>query len=80
MFRHITGQGKPNFDSNMSGLRRNSYDYKDPTKTVESIVIIEHEDWTIDRRRQAFCILNHSATQNGMLLKWQTESVDNMFK
>ncbi|KAK3088620.1 hypothetical protein FSP39_021356 [Pinctada imbricata] len=76
----VKGQGKPNGDSNMSGLKRNNHDFSDPNKTVESIVLIEHEDWTMDRRRQAFCILNHSATQNGMLLKWQTEAVDNMYK
>ena len=80
MFHHITGRGKPNFDSNMRELRRYNYDYKGTTKTVESIVIIEKEDFTIDRRQQAFSILYYSASHNGMLLKWQTESVNNMFK
>ncbi|XP_033732567.1 uncharacterized protein LOC117321995 [Pecten maximus] len=76
----VKGSGKPNANTNMPGLKRNKMDPNEAWKTVEVIVLMEHEDWSFDRQRQAFCILNYSSTLNGMLLQWQTEHDGNMFK
>lgn len=76
----VKGAGKPNANTNMAGLKRNKMDPNEAWKTVDVIVLMEHEDWSFDRQRQAFCILNYSATLNGMLLQWQTEHEGNMFK
>ncbi|XP_056012785.1 uncharacterized protein LOC130052317 isoform X4 [Ostrea edulis] len=77
---HVKGAQKPQGDSNLAGLKRHNQDYEDPAKTVETLVILEHEEWTLDRKRQAFCILTYSATSNGMLLQWNTSQEGNMFK
>lgn len=77
---HVKGAQKPQGDSNMAGLKRHNQDYEDPAKTVDTLVILEHEEWTLDRKRQAFCILTYSATSNGMLLQWNTSQEGNMFK
>ncbi|XP_060074691.1 uncharacterized protein LOC132554399 [Ylistrum balloti] len=76
----VKGSGKPNANTNMPGLKRNKMDPNEAWKTVDVIVLMEHEDWSFDRQRQAFCILNYSSTFNGMLLQWQTEHDGNMFK
>lgn len=77
---HVKGAQKPQGDSNMAGLKRHNQDYEDPAKTGDTLVILEHEEWTLDRKRQAFCILTYSATSNGMLLQWNTSQEGNMFK
>ncbi|XP_061164731.1 uncharacterized protein LOC133173727 [Saccostrea echinata] len=77
---HVKGAQKPQGDSNLAGLKRHNQDHEDPTKTVDTLVILEHEEWTMDRKRQAFCILTYSATSNGMLLQWNTSQEGNMFK
>lgn len=76
----VKGTGKPNANTNMPGLKRNKLDPNEPWKVVDVIVLMEHEDWSFDRQRQAFCILNYSSTFNGMLLQWHTEHDGNMFK
>lgn len=80
IFWNIIGAQKPQGDSNMAGLKRHNQDYEDPAKTGDTLVILEHEEWTLDRKRQAFCILTYSATSNGMLLQWNTSQEGNMFK
>lgn len=76
----VKGEGKHNIDSNMAGLKRYRHNPDDAKKTVETFVILEHDDWAMDRKRQAFCILNYSATLNGMLLQWNIEADGSLFK
>lgn len=76
----IKGEGRRHLDSNIAGLKRYKYDANDTSKTVEIFVILEHDDWAMDRKRQAFCILNYSATNNGMLLQWNIEPDNTLFK
>ncbi|GFN73509.1 hypothetical protein PoB_000001500 [Plakobranchus ocellatus] len=40
---------------------------------LEHLIILEHEDWSRDRRKHAHCILSQSATQCGCLLEWRSE-------
>lgn len=76
----VKGEGKHNVDSNMAGLKRFKCNHLEEGKTVEKFVILEHDDWAMDRKRQAFCILNYSATLNGMLLQWNIEPDGSLFK
>jgi hypothetical protein len=76
----VKGEGKHNVDSNIAGLKRFKCNHLEEGKTVETFVILEHDDWAMDRKRQAFCILNYSATLNGMLLQWNIEPAGSLFK
>ena len=76
----VKGEGKHNVDSNIAGLKRFKCNHLEEGKTVETFVILEHDDWAMDRKRQAFCILNYSATLNGMVLQWNIEPAGSLFK
>lgn len=67
-------------ESNLHSLRRYGLDPYDETKKPESMVIVECADWNRDRKFNAFCILQYSATANGMLLQWSCETVKNKHK
>jgi hypothetical protein len=75
----VKGSGRYG-ESNIAGLRRYNLVPKDDPRTEKDLVIMEHKDWAFDRRRHAFCILNYSATLNGMLLQWMLEASANMFQ
>ena len=49
-------------------------------RSAASMVIVEHMDWSLDRKRHAHCILLHSATWNIMLVVWSTEMVEGLFR
>ncbi|GFR57814.1 hypothetical protein ElyMa_001754500 [Elysia marginata] len=42
-------------------------------RNLNSFIILEHEDWSRDRKKHAHCILTQSATQCGCLLEWRSE-------
>ncbi|KAH9488640.1 hypothetical protein Btru_061269 [Bulinus truncatus] len=66
-------------ESNLCRLNR----LKQPPENKRSItdmVIIEHEEWSTDRKKHSHCILNQSATQCGCLLEWITEPDNGCFR
>ncbi|KAJ8307170.1 hypothetical protein KUTeg_015254 [Tegillarca granosa] len=67
-------------DCNLAALKRLKFDLNQEGKTKEGLVILEHEEWSLDRKGQAFSILNHSATQNGMFLHWLIQPEGKLFK
>ena len=46
----------------------------------DSLIILEHEDWSRDRKKHAHCILAQSATQCGCLLEWRSEPCGRGFR
>ena len=73
-----TGGGKKT-ESNIAALRRNNRVEQSKSLKKEDLVIVEHADWSNDRIRNAFCILQCSCSQNGMLLKWTTEGSNSRY-
>ena len=64
----------------MAGLRRNfNKDERCLNLKKDEIVIVEHADWSNDRMRNSFAILQCSCTQNGMLMQWTMEGGNNNF-
>ena len=64
----------------MAGLRRNfNKDERCLNLKKDEIVIVEHADWSNDRMRNSFAILQCSCTQNGMLLQWTMEGGNSRF-
>lgn len=62
-------------ESNRYALLRKGFDPDDTSRPVGSLVILETEEWSHDRRTNAFAILQHSATENGLLLEWTYSTV-----
>ncbi|XP_067662817.1 uncharacterized protein [Haliotis asinina] len=75
----VKGQSRTG-ESNLQRLKRMKLDPMEHGKDKNDIVLIEHHEWAFDRKRQAFCILNMSATQNAMLLEWKISPVGTFFK
>lgn len=75
----VKGFGKYG-ESNLPRLRRLKIQTPESCKSLEELVIMEHEDWKYDRQRHAFCILNNSSTMCGMLMEWEIEPQGDMFK
>lgn len=75
----VKGGGKRS-ESNLAALRRSGRPDRDPSLKKEDLVIVEHSDWSNDRIRNSFCILQCSCSQNGMLLKWTTEGNNSKYK
>lgn len=75
----VKGSGRIG-ESNLASLKRLQLDPNEEGKTIDNIVIVEHSDWITNRKSHAFCIMNYSATQNGMLLQWNIEPQDACFK
>ncbi|XP_053380695.1 uncharacterized protein LOC123548699 [Mercenaria mercenaria] len=76
----IKGSGRT-VESNTAGLRRFGYQIKDiEDRKLEDLVIMEHSDWSKDRVRNAFCILQFSCNQNGMILQWETDAIKNSYR
>ncbi|XP_045192112.2 uncharacterized protein LOC123548693 [Mercenaria mercenaria] len=76
----IKGTGKT-IESNAPGLRRLGYHLNEiEGNKVEDLVIIEHGGWSRDRIRNAFCILQFSCNQNGMLLQWETNTIERNYR
>lgn len=67
-------------DCNLAALKRLKFDLNQEGRTKQCLVILEHEEWSVDRKGQAFSILNHSATQNGMFLHWLIQPEGKLFK
>ena len=67
-------------ESNLAALRRNDRIEQSKSLKKDDLVIVEHSDWSNDRVRNAFCILQCSCTQNGMLLKWETEGSNGKYR
>lgn len=74
----VKGFGKYG-ESNLPRLRRLKIQTPASTKSIEELVIMEHEDWKYDRQRHAFCILNNSSTMCGMLMEWEIEPQGDVF-
>ena len=68
-------------DSNLMRLKRiMNFDLEESLKiNISEMIIMEHSDWSADRRRNAFCILSESALQNHMLLEWTVAKGDKLF-
>lgn len=65
----------------MAGLRRFGYKISELEEhNIDDLVIMEHNNWSKDRTRNAFCILQFSCNQYGMILQWETESVKSNFR
>ncbi|XP_029641150.1 uncharacterized protein LOC115215926 [Octopus sinensis] len=75
----VKGFGKYG-ESNLPRLRRLRIQSPENSKSIEDLVIMEHEDWKYDRQRHAFCILNNSSTMCGMLMEWEIEPQGDVFK
>ena len=67
-------------ESNLHSLRRFGLDPDDDTKKAKDMVIVECSDWHRDRKFNAFCILQYSATANGMLLQWSCQTIQNKYR
>ena len=67
-------------ESNLHSLRRYGLDPDDEDKIMDDLVIVECSDWHRDRKFNAFCILQYSATANGMLLQWSCSNIQNNYK
>ena len=64
-------------ESNKIGLFRANLSLVQLTTSVTEMVIVETDLWALDRSSNAFAILQHSATINGMLLEWKYSYVKN---
>ncbi|XP_025114347.1 uncharacterized protein LOC112576257 isoform X3 [Pomacea canaliculata] len=59
-------------ESNLTRLREQHQNIEEvlSLEKSEALVIVENQDWTDDRKRHAFCILQNSCMLNIMLLRW----------
>ena len=67
-------------ESNIYSLRRYGLDPYDETKNPDDMVLVECADWHKDRKFNAFCILQYSATSNGMLLQWSCQVIKSHYR
>lgn len=74
----IKGGGKTS-ESNLAALKRIHKDELTENIKKDDIVLVEHADWSNDRMRNSFAILQCSCTQNGMLLKWTMEGSNSYY-
>ncbi|XP_052788436.1 uncharacterized protein LOC128223183 [Mya arenaria] len=76
----IKGSGRT-VESNGQALKRFGFAPEElEGRSLDELVIIEHSDWSRDRVRNAFSILQLSCTQNGLLMQWECDCVKNYFR
>ncbi|KAK0063417.1 hypothetical protein Bpfe_007058 [Biomphalaria pfeifferi] len=67
------------YESNLCRLNRLKQ-LPEGKRKRSDLVLIEHEEWSLDRQKHSHCILNQSATQCGCLLEWITEPENGCFR
>ncbi|WAR30536.1 hypothetical protein MAR_033078 [Mya arenaria] len=77
----ILTQHRRTVESNGQALKRFGFAPEElEGRSLDELVIIEHSDWSRDRVRNAFSILQLSCTQNGLLMQWECDCVKNYFR
>ncbi|CAL1533040.1 unnamed protein product [Lymnaea stagnalis] len=66
-------------ESNLCRLNRLKQ-LPEENRKISDLIVIEHEEWSSDRKKHSHCILNQSATQCGCLLEWITEPENGCFR
>lgn len=76
----IKGTGRT-MESNLAGLIRYGHTQEEvENRKLEELVIMEHASWSVNRLANAHCILQFSCNQNGMILQWETDQVQNVYR
>lgn len=75
----IKGKGKLN-NNNWQRLEKLKIDPFIPPKPLSSFIVLEHEDFSLDRPKYAFGILIQSANKCGMLVQWDIKNENGQYQ